>query len=79
MAGPNEKWIRSHILLLLSLSLQFHYEKMQAQFFFENANIACALKNVSARFSIRIMKRCVSRACSRLTRDKRAGEGHGLA
>ena len=39
----------SHILLLLSLSLQFHYEKMQAQFFVENANIACALKNVNGK------------------------------
>ena len=49
MAGPNEKWLWSHILLLLSLSLQFHYEKMQAHFFFENADIACALKNVSGK------------------------------
>lgn len=30
------------------LSLQFHYEKMQAQFFVE-ANIACALKNVNGK------------------------------
>ena len=49
MAGPEEKWLWSHILLLLSLSLQFHYEKMQAQFFVENANIACALKNVNGK------------------------------
>ena len=46
--GP-EKWHWSRILLLLSLSLQFHYEKMQAQFFVENANIACALKNVNGK------------------------------
>ena len=49
MAGPEEKWLWSHILLLLSLSLQFHYEKMQAQFFVENANIAGALKNVNGK------------------------------
>ncbi|OWJ99497.1 NXF3, partial [Cervus elaphus hippelaphus] len=27
----------------------FHYEKMQAQFFVENANIACALKNINGK------------------------------
>ena len=49
MAGPDKKWLWSHILPLLSLSLQFHYEKMQAQFFVENASIACALKNVNGK------------------------------
>lgn len=46
---PDEKWLSSHILCLSPLSLQFHYEKMQAQFFVENANIAFALRNVSGK------------------------------
>ena len=48
MAGTeNSLW--THILFLLSLSLQFHYEKIQAQFFVENVSIACALKNVNGK------------------------------
>uniref|UniRef100_A0A4W2BQQ8 NTF2 domain-containing protein n=1 Tax=Bos indicus x Bos taurus TaxID=30522 RepID=A0A4W2BQQ8_BOBOX len=30
-------------------AFEFHYEKMQAQFFVENADIACALKNVNGK------------------------------
>lgn len=45
----DEQWLWSHILLLLPLSLQFHYEKMQAQFFVEHASIAFALKNVNGK------------------------------
>lgn len=43
----DEQWLESHILFLLPFSLQFHYEKMQAQFFVENADIAFALKSVN--------------------------------
>nr|XP_020733607.1 nuclear RNA export factor 3-like isoform X4 [Odocoileus virginianus texanus] len=49
VAGPERKWHWSYILFPLSLSLQFHYEKMQAQFFVENANIACELKNINGK------------------------------
>lgn len=45
----DEQWLWSHILFLLPLSLQFHYEKMQAQFFVENASIAIALKILNGK------------------------------
>uniref|UniRef100_A0A8C0AIZ7 NTF2 domain-containing protein n=1 Tax=Bos mutus grunniens TaxID=30521 RepID=A0A8C0AIZ7_BOSMU len=41
----DEKWLMN----LIQKKCSFHYEKMQAQFFVENANVACALKNVSGK------------------------------
>ena len=37
------------IFFLLPFTLQFHYEKMQAQFFVENASSAFALKSVNGK------------------------------
>lgn len=37
----------AHILFLSPLSMQFHYEKMHAQFFVDNPDIAFELKNIS--------------------------------
>ncbi|KAB0341917.1 hypothetical protein FD754_018843, partial [Muntiacus muntjak] len=44
----DEKWLLNLIQKQCGvpfITVEFHYEKMQAQFFVENANIACALKN----------------------------------
>ncbi|XP_058906148.1 nuclear RNA export factor 3-like [Kogia breviceps] len=46
----DEKWLLNLIQKQCSVPftpVEFHYEKMQAQFFIENANIAFALKNVN--------------------------------
>ncbi|XP_044793493.1 nuclear RNA export factor 3 isoform X1 [Bubalus bubalis] len=48
----DEKWLLNLIQKQSSVpftAFEFHYEKMQAQFFVENANIACALKNVNGK------------------------------
>ncbi|XDB66276.1 hypothetical protein ABFV05_019892 [Capra hircus] len=48
----DEKWLLNLIQKQCSvpfIPVEFHYEKMQAQFFVENANIACALKNVNGK------------------------------
>ncbi|XP_061265327.1 nuclear RNA export factor 3-like [Bos javanicus] len=48
----DEKWLMNLIQKKCSVpftAVEFHYEKMQAQFFVENANVACALKNVSGK------------------------------
>ncbi|XP_036695299.1 nuclear RNA export factor 5-like [Balaenoptera musculus] len=48
----DEKWLLNLIQKQCSVSftpVEFHYEKMQAQFFVENANIAFALKNVNGK------------------------------
>ncbi|XP_043314880.1 nuclear RNA export factor 3-like isoform X3 [Cervus elaphus] len=48
----DEKWLLNLIQKQCSVSfipVEFHYEKMQAQFFVENASIACALKNVNGK------------------------------
>ncbi|XP_040122446.1 nuclear RNA export factor 3-like [Oryx dammah] len=48
----DEKWLLNLIQKQCSVTfipVEFHYEKMQAQFFVENANIACALKNVNGK------------------------------
>ncbi|KAM9668115.1 nuclear RNA export factor 3-like [Dama dama] len=48
----NETWLLNLIQKQSSVpftAFKFHYEKMQAQFFFENANTARALKNVSGK------------------------------
>uniref|UniRef100_A0A5G2QIU1 NTF2 domain-containing protein n=1 Tax=Sus scrofa TaxID=9823 RepID=A0A5G2QIU1_PIG len=47
-----EKWLLSLIQKHCGVPftpVEFHYEKMQAQFFVENANIAFALRNVSGK------------------------------
>nr|XP_045367147.1 LOW QUALITY PROTEIN: nuclear RNA export factor 3 [Camelus bactrianus] len=47
-----EKWLLNLIQKHCSVPftpVEFHYKKMQAQFFVENANIAFALKNVSGK------------------------------
>ncbi|XP_039081757.1 nuclear RNA export factor 3-like, partial [Hyaena hyaena] len=46
----DEKWLLNLIQKQCSISftpVEFHYEKMQAQFFVENADIAFALKSVN--------------------------------
>ncbi|KAB0341726.1 hypothetical protein FD754_018652 [Muntiacus muntjak] len=48
----DEKWLLNLIQKQCSvpfIPVEFHYEKMQAQFFVENASIACALKNVNGK------------------------------
>ncbi|ELR45511.1 hypothetical protein M91_20147, partial [Bos mutus] len=48
----DEKWLLNLIQKQSSVpftAFEFHYEKMQAQFFVENADIACALKNVNGK------------------------------
>ncbi|XP_046528803.1 nuclear RNA export factor 3 [Equus quagga] len=48
----DEKWLLSLIQKQCSVPftpVDFHYEKMQAQFFVENANIAFALKNINGK------------------------------
>ncbi|KAM9668110.1 nuclear RNA export factor 3-like [Dama dama] len=48
----DEKWLLNLIQKQSSvpfIAFEFHYEKMQAQFFVENANIACALKNINGK------------------------------
>uniref|UniRef100_A0A8C6DYQ5 NTF2 domain-containing protein n=1 Tax=Moschus moschiferus TaxID=68415 RepID=A0A8C6DYQ5_MOSMO len=48
----DEKWLLNLIQKKCSVpftAFEFHYEKMQAQFFVENASIACALKNVNGK------------------------------
>nr|XP_023489226.1 nuclear RNA export factor 3-like [Equus caballus] len=48
----DEKWLLSLIQKQCSVPftpVEFHYEKMQAQFFVENANIAFALKNINGK------------------------------
>ncbi|CAI9180902.1 unnamed protein product [Rangifer tarandus platyrhynchus] len=48
----DEKWLLNLIQKKCSVpftAFEFHYEKMQAQFFVENANIACALKNINGK------------------------------
>ncbi|XP_067580017.1 nuclear RNA export factor 3-like [Pseudorca crassidens] len=48
----DEKWLLNLIQKQCSVPftpVEFHYEKMQAQFFVENANIAFALKNVNGK------------------------------
>ncbi|XP_070639981.1 nuclear RNA export factor 3-like isoform X2 [Bos indicus] len=48
----DEKWLLDLIQKECSvpfIPVEFHYEKMQAQFFVENANIAGALKNVNGK------------------------------
>ncbi|KAK2083629.1 Nuclear RNA export factor 3 [Saguinus oedipus] len=48
----NEKWLLNLIQNKCSVSfipVEFHYEKMNATFFVENASIASALKNVSGK------------------------------
>ncbi|XP_070641143.1 nuclear RNA export factor 3-like [Bos indicus] len=48
----DEKWLMNLIQKQSSVpftAFEFHYEKMQAQFFVENADIACALKNVNGK------------------------------
>ncbi|XP_010837206.1 PREDICTED: nuclear RNA export factor 3-like, partial [Bison bison bison] len=48
----DEKWLLNLIQKQSSVpftAFEFHYEKMQAQFFVENANIAGALKNVNGK------------------------------
>uniref|UniRef100_A0AAA9STD5 NTF2 domain-containing protein n=1 Tax=Bos taurus TaxID=9913 RepID=A0AAA9STD5_BOVIN len=48
----DEKWLLNFIQKQSSVpftAFEFHYEKMQAQFFVENADIACALKNVNGK------------------------------
>ncbi|XP_055249719.1 nuclear RNA export factor 3-like [Moschus berezovskii] len=48
----DDKWLLNLIQKQCSvpfIPVEFHYEKMQAQFFVENANIACALKNVNGK------------------------------
>ncbi|XP_070320730.1 nuclear RNA export factor 3-like isoform X1 [Odocoileus virginianus] len=47
-----EKWLLNLIQKKCSVpftAFEFHYEKMQAQFFVENANIACELKNINGK------------------------------
>ncbi|KAJ1057553.1 hypothetical protein K5549_003026 [Capra hircus] len=48
----DEKWLMNLIQKKCSVpftAVEFHYEKMQAQFFVEKANVACALKNVNGQ------------------------------
>lgn len=45
----DEQWLGSHILFLLPFSLQFHYERTQAQFFVEDASVAFALEDVKGK------------------------------
>ncbi|XP_055249449.1 nuclear RNA export factor 3-like [Moschus berezovskii] len=48
----DQKWLLNLIQKKCSVpftAFEFHYEKMQAQFFVEDANIACALKNVNGK------------------------------
>ena len=75
MAGPDEKSLWSHIMLLLSLSLQFHYEKMQAQFFVENANIAFALKNVNGKIYNEANESVCVKGMSRASRGQEGRTG----